>query len=128
MSLRFLFANGITNTENHVYELGCATTIDFIAKMRNINFNEIIDCSKTLVPNVFDDHIAGDKVSGVVGNLFYKLSLSFDQICVVLVLIQIITATGSYTIDNHREVERLIKVAQSNGHNRTNGMTSSGAQ
>jgi hypothetical protein len=68
-----------------------------------------------LLPTAFD------------GTQVEKSSLSFDQIGDEHVLSQIRTATGSYTIHNHREVERL-KLAQSNGHNRANGMTSSGAQ
>ena len=69
-----------------------------------------------LLPTVFDSTESKDA------------SLSFDQIGEDHVLSQIRTPTGTYTIDNRREVERLIKLAQSNDHNGKNGMTSSGAQ
>lgn len=57
-----------------------------------------------------------------------KVSLSFDQIGTERVLSQINTLGGTYTIDNHREAQRLTKVAQSNDHTRANGMTPSGGQ
>lgn len=59
---------------------------------------------------------------------FGNASLSFDGIGDEHVLSQIKTPTGTYTIDDHREVERLIKLAQSKDHMRANGMTSSGSQ
>ena len=59
---------------------------------------------------------------------FGNASLSFDRIGDEHVLSQIKTPTGTYTIDDHREVEKLIKLAQSKDHMRSSGMTSSGAQ
>jgi hypothetical protein len=55
-------------------------------------------------------------------------AMSFDQIGEQHVLSHIKTPTGIYTIDNHREVEKLIKLAQSNDHTPTNGMAPAGSQ
>ena len=68
-----------------------------------------------LIPTSFDD------------TQFGNAGLSFDHIGNDHVLSGIKTATGSYTIDNHREVDNLIKLAQSKDRNRTSGMTSAGA-
>jgi hypothetical protein len=69
-----------------------------------------------LLPTAFD--------STKVGNT----NLSFEQIGGKDVLSQIKTLEGTYTLDNSREAQRLTKMAQSNDHNRADGMTSSGGQ
>jgi hypothetical protein len=55
-------------------------------------------------------------------------AVSFDQVGEGHVLSQIKTPAGIYTIDNHREVEKLIKLAQSNDHTSTTGMAAAGSQ
>ena len=67
-----------------------------------------------LIPTAFDGTKVGDT------------SLSFDQIAGEHVLSQIKTLDGAYTIDNTKEAKRLTKLAQSNDHTGTNGMTSAG--
>ena len=69
-----------------------------------------------LLPTTFDDTQAGDS------------KLGFDQIGTEHVLSFIKTASGTYTIDNGREAQRLTKVAKSNDHTPVSGMTSSGGQ
>ena len=56
------------------------------------------------------------------------VGIRFDQVGEDHVLRQIKTPEGIYTIDNHREVEKLNKLAQSNNHNATNGMAAAGSQ
>ena len=56
------------------------------------------------------------------------IAVSFDQVGEGHVLSQIKTPTGIYTVDNRREVEKLIKVAQSNDHTPTTGMAPAGSQ
>ena len=68
-----------------------------------------------LLPGAFDGVESG---SGV----------RFDQVGEEHVLSQIKTPDGIYTIDNHREVEKLNKLAQSNNHNATKGMAPAGSQ
>ena len=57
-----------------------------------------------------------------------RVAVSFDQVGEQHVLSQIKTPAGIYTIDNRREVEKLIKLAQSNDHNSTTGMGAAGSQ
>ena len=56
------------------------------------------------------------------------VSVSFDQVGEEHIMSQIKTLAGIYTIDNHRELEKLIKLAQSNDHNSTTGMGAAGSQ
>jgi hypothetical protein len=56
------------------------------------------------------------------------VAVSFDQVGEEHVLSQIRTPAGIYTIDNHREVEKLIKLAQLNEHTSTTGMGAAGSQ
>jgi hypothetical protein len=56
------------------------------------------------------------------------VAVSFDQVGEQHVLSQIKTPAGIYTIDNHRELQKLIKLAQSNDHNPTTGMGAAGSQ
>jgi hypothetical protein len=58
----------------------------------------------------------------------YGVAVSFDQVGEGHVLRQIKTPAGIYTLDNHREVEKLIKLAQSNDSTPTTGMAPSGSQ
>jgi hypothetical protein len=59
---------------------------------------------------------------------FGNTSLSFHHIGDDYVLSQIATPTGTYMVDDHREVEKLIKLAQSKDHMQSSGMASSGGQ
>lgn len=68
-----------------------------------------------LLPTAFDSAESGAAVK-------------FDQVGEEHVLSQIKTPEGIYTIDNHREVEKLNKLAQSNNHNWTKGMAAAGSQ
>jgi hypothetical protein len=68
-----------------------------------------------LLPTAFDASESGTAVS-------------FDQVGEGHVLSQIKTPAGIYTMDNHREVEKLIKLAQSNDHTPTTGMVPAGSQ
>jgi hypothetical protein len=61
-------------------------------------------------------------------NVESDAAVSFDQVGEGHVLSQIKTPSGIYTIDNHREVEKLIKLAQSNDHTSTTGMAAAGSQ
>jgi hypothetical protein len=56
------------------------------------------------------------------------VSVGFDQVGEEHLMSQIKTPEGIYTIDNHREIEKLIKLAQSNDHNPTTGMAAAGSQ
>ena len=73
------------------------------------------DQSVFLLPAAFDDVESGTGVR-------------FDQVGEEHVLSQIKTPEGIYTIDNHREVEKLNKLAQSTNHNPTKGMAAAGSQ
>jgi len=73
------------------------------------------DHSVFLLPTAFDGVGSG-------------VAVSFDQVGEGHVLSQIKTPTGIYTIDNHRELERLIKLAQANDHTSTTGMAAAGSQ
>ena len=69
-----------------------------------------------LLPVAFDSTQAGDARFG------------FDKIGGEHVLSQISTPTGTYTIDDRRETQRLTKLAQSKDNSPATGMTSSGGQ
>jgi hypothetical protein len=68
-----------------------------------------------LLPTAFDDVESG-------------VAVGFDQVGEEHVLSQIKTLAGIYTFNNHHEVEKLIKLAQSNDHNSTTGMAAAGSQ
>ena len=68
-----------------------------------------------LLPSAFDGGGSG-------------VAVSFDQVGEGHVLRQIKTPDGIYTIDNHREVEKLTKLAQSNDHTTKTGMAAAGSQ
>ena len=69
-----------------------------------------------ILPSAFDGIAAEDARFG------------FDTVGGEHVLSQIKTLDGIYTIDDSREAERLIKLAQSKDHAPATGMTSSGGQ
>lgn len=71
--------------------------------------------SAFLLPTAFD------------GTQTEDAKLGFDLIGAEHVLSYIKTPSGTYTIDNRREAQRLTKLAKSNDHTR-DGMTSSGGQ
>lgn len=58
----------------------------------------------------------------------YGVAVSFDQVGEGHLLREIKTPGGIYSFDNHREVEKLFKLAQSNDHTPKTGMAAAGSQ
>jgi hypothetical protein len=56
------------------------------------------------------------------------VAVSFDQVGEGHLLREIQTPAGIYSFDNHREVQKLIKLAQSNDHTPKTGMAAAGSQ
>jgi len=56
------------------------------------------------------------------------IAVSFDRVGEAHLLREIKTPAGIYSFDNHREVEKLTKLAQSNDHTPKTGMAASGSQ
>ena len=63
-----------------------------------------------------------------VDGVGYGVAVSFDQVGEGHLLREIKTPAGIYSFDNHREMEKLMKLAQSNDHTSKTGMAAGGSQ
>ena len=110
VSIPFEFVVGTQTLPSGTYTVSRTSAV---ASSPLLIFNR--EHSALLLPTAFDGVGSG-------------VSVGFDQVGEEHVMSQIKTPEGIYTIDSHREIEKLIKLAQSNDHNPTTGMPAAGSQ